>query len=186
MKGFYLLLDRWISTIPPRTLQLLRWGAISLWLFLAVIIGIYAWQQGEREAVGRSTENYPQNIRQQVLKKQNLEKMPPIVLPDIHTLIEEQGSRSDLYDDRSDPTPDERRPLDSTEDSVNLYGQKKSFNAIDREDRANSSADRPQGSATELLPDRQQLLQPKAQREDRAAKTELTEDDPAIIPLPQN
>lgn len=108
MKDLFLLLDQLTALIPPRLLPLLRWGAIGGWLFLAFIVALYSWQWGEENATRRDEDAYLRAIRQQALKKRNLEARPDIVVPDVRALVTEEryadeegyeeGSRSHLYD----------------------------------------------------------------------------------------
>ena len=138
------VLFKWIDQItfilPPAALTGVRVGALLLWLGLAFVMGMSAWEEGEEDAY--QTLDRRQNLEQieeQLARERNLRRAPHVTLPELEDLPREydRNNRQKPYtEEGTSGLPQPRLPR--------LHSQNRFPPSMDREGTFHSS-DRREG-----------------------------------------
>lgn len=86
----YSLIDEWYNAIPLKVRNLIRIFSIILWIFMAIIITIYSFLKGRENAPVIGEDLHQTEIKERILKNQNLNRKDSIILPDLNELVQEE------------------------------------------------------------------------------------------------
>lgn len=78
--------DQITGKIPPRFMQMIRFGALLIWLIMATVVVFFAWQRGAMEAPQSGQDLSMASIRETLTRAENLNKPPDLTIPDINDL----------------------------------------------------------------------------------------------------
>ncbi|MBX7058107.1 MAG: hypothetical protein K1X75_08560 [Leptospirales bacterium] len=98
MKRVLELFDRLTAGLPPAALQIIRLGALLLWLLGAVVVSYFAWNRGGQSAPQRGQDLSLSEIRERVEREQNLHRTGDLNIPDLNELVPEQRPYRSPYE----------------------------------------------------------------------------------------
>lgn len=98
MKPVLELFDRLTANLPPMVVQVLRLGALLLWLIGAVVVAYLAWNRGSQSAPARGQDLSLSEIRARVEREQNLRRAGDLHIPDLNELVPEERPYRSPYE----------------------------------------------------------------------------------------
>ncbi len=128
MDTIYKWVDQIGYILPPGIVNIIRFGALGLWLLLALYVSSYAWASGE-EAAARLTQKKTDlpKVQEKLLRQRNLHRRPNVVLPDLEDLPEESYLFSGTIQNKS---PENRQII--REDYSSDYNYDRGEERMDR------------------------------------------------------
>ena len=92
------LFDQITASLPPQLLQMIRLGALLVWLIAATIVGFYSWQRGAMEAPQSGQDLSMATIREKITREENLKRPDDITIPELQELTPENELAELPYD----------------------------------------------------------------------------------------
>ncbi len=90
MNNILKLLDGLLGKIPPSILQMIRLGALLLWLVLGTLVAIFAWTTGTKRAPQSGQDLSLADLRERMQREKNEKAGSPVTIPDIGEFVDEE------------------------------------------------------------------------------------------------
>ncbi len=82
-------IDQFYNNIPYKIRKFIAFLSLGIWLILAVLVSIFSFLKGKKDAPVVSSETQLNQFRETIIKNQNTKKRS-IILPDLNDLVKQE------------------------------------------------------------------------------------------------